>query len=184
VQWIRIASSHHVPLSPSQAFASITRGHHSSRNGKEEGQSPLQCAMDWIRTRAESSSIEEEDGKLCTRRQMSRYSQLASTFPSLPTHAMLEKGSGATLDDFTPQPTPSMTGGGGTCLMTRVNQQVTQGNKVEHPTAVARSALESCHFGNRGSKCLGAQDACCARTSHYHLKNHCHSTLLSMTHPI
>jgi hypothetical protein len=62
----------------------------------------LQRVMDWIRTMAESLSMEEEDGKLCTREQMSRHSQLTATFPSLLIHTNLEKVSCMALGVFTP----------------------------------------------------------------------------------
>jgi hypothetical protein len=63
----------------------------------------MQCAMDWIRTMVESLNVEGEDGKLCARRQMGRQSQLATTFPTLHTHATLGKASCAVLGVFTPR---------------------------------------------------------------------------------
>jgi hypothetical protein len=62
--------------------------------------------MDWIRTMAERLSVEEEDGKLCARKQMSRQTQLTAMHPYLPTHPMLGKASCATLGVFTPPPPP------------------------------------------------------------------------------
>jgi hypothetical protein len=141
----------------------------------------LQSVLDWISTMAENSSVEEEDGKLCARGQMSWQSQLVVKFPSLPTHAMLEKASCAAFGVLTPSAAYTVNDkGGATCLTVRVNQQVTQGKKVEHPTGVARSALQSRRFRNHGSKCLDAHDVRCTMTCYYRLGNH-HLTTSSST---
>jgi hypothetical protein len=68
-----------------------------------------------------------------------------------------------------------------TCLMARVDRQVTHGNKVECPAGVVHSALQSSHFGNRCSKCLDTHDVCCATTSHYRIGNHRCRASSSMT---
>jgi hypothetical protein len=149
VERIYITSFHHVLPPTSQAAASIARGHRSSGNGREEGQLPIQRVMDWIRTMAERLSTEEEDGMLCMREQMSRKSQLAATFPSLPvTRRVKKRHAWHLVSSLLTQRTPSMMRGGrSTCPMAWFNQPVTQGNKAEHPMGIMRSARQSRQFG-------------------------------------